>query len=326
MSTSYATTDAPLATKDIYTSVVMSAKEMAFRTAKAKGDTEDLKLMTAYEKSNAECMAIGHEKGGVAKQHNALKDIAKKLTAKEVKQARYTAQVALPVLLDGHMSEIRDAMTAGSITTENVSEFYERVKSLNDSVDISRQQTETNLKLEAEEKKLDDLVTEQRKKQAHRDRIMATLQKRQEQRDTNRPLTSTLDSMYATGTAAKRPAAVSAVSTAGGKKKRFERQDTGPTSWVREWIMDRLCDARSPGVLDEAERDEIIAENERLDGPWDDFWAAVKKSGWTQPEFIRGKRKVKKLAVKSREELVVSASSTPSTRAGMAGVDEESDD
>jgi hypothetical protein len=159
--------------------------------------------------------------------------------------------------------------------------------------------------------------------QKHRNNILKCLEDRIDQRESDAALTSTLDSLYA-DTAAKRSAA-SASRGGEGKKQRVERQDTGPTSWVREWMMDRLCDAHSPGVLDETERDEIMAENERLEGPWDDFWAAVKKAGWTQPEFIRGKRQVKTLADKPRVELVESTSTTPTTRAGVDDDGSDSD-
>jgi hypothetical protein len=167
---------------------------------------------------------------------------------------------------------------------------------------------------------------ELRKIQLQHDEARDMLTTRAEERRVHKVATTTVNDLsFMTQTCQTKRSAVSASPGAEAKKKRFERHDTGPTSWARGWMMDRQCDARSPGVLDEAERDEIMAENERLEGPWDDFWAAVKKAGWTQPEFIRGKRQVKTLADKPRVELVESTSTTPSTRAGVDDDGSDSD-
>ena len=47
------------------------------------------------------------------------------------------------------------------------------ISSLKDSVETTRLQTENNLKLEGEERRLESLVALQRQKQAHRDKILA---------------------------------------------------------------------------------------------------------------------------------------------------------
>jgi hypothetical protein len=245
------------------------------------------------------------------------------LTNRRIAEARYTEPKALPVSLEEMLAKIEEALKKGAVNVEQVKEFYTRVKSCHDQALTERDISENSTKIQEQKQKKDELDKKLSSIQKHRNNILKCLEDRIDQRESDAALTSTLDSLYA-DTAAKRSAA-SAPRGGEAKKQRVERQDTGPTSWVREWMMDRLCDAHSPGVLDETERDEIMAENERLEGPWDDFWAAVKKAGWTQPEFIRGKRQVKTLADKPRVELVDSASSTPTTRAGVDDDGSDSD-
>jgi hypothetical protein len=87
---------------------------------------------------------------------------------------------------------------------------------------------------------------------------------------------------------------------------------------IREMFVTSLTDALSPGEIDTDERNELLDKQEDLGLDDDEFFRIIGGLGWSRRDFMRGKKNSgKKLAVKPRVELVLSASSTPSTRAGV---------
>ena len=123
----------------------------------------------------------------------------------------------------------------------------------------------------------------------------------------------------------KRPAA-GAPPEGEAKKQKGLRANSLDANAIREMFVTSLTDALSPGEIDTDERNELLDKQEDLGLDDDEFFRIIGGLGWSRRDFMRGKKNSgKKLAVKSRVELVKSASSTPTTRAGVDDDGSDSD-
>lgn len=270
----------------------MTPADRAFADARAKGDTEDLKLMTAWQKTNTTCVELGSAMGGKEKSHTHLKRTAKDLRAVEVSQSRYTAQEPLPEYLDDSLNAIKGSIKNESVTTDQVTEYNMRIGHHVNSVMNMKEQSENNKALEDVETDIEIMRATLKSRQGHRDTILSTLMKRQQQRDTGRPLDATLDSIT---TAPKRPA-VAAPPEPEAKKLALVRTNTVDANQIRTVFMASLTDALTPGEIDATEREEILDKQEELRISDEEFYKILSGFGWSGRDFHRG-RKVSSMSI-----------------------------
>ena len=295
----------------------------AFRIAQAKGDTEDQKLMTAWNKTNDECTALGNSRGGKQKQHNEYKAEAKELRRIEVSQAWYTAEEPLPSGLNAMLTNISDSLDDDTLTPANVIEFATRIVSKSHSVTNLENQKKNNQLLMDIEKELRDMREVKDKKVAHRNKVMETLQERQDQRDTRRPLTATLDSMYGALAAVPKRSAIAAAPEPAAKKRTLTdvgRASTIDANSIRELFVASLTDALTPGEIDGEERVDLIDKQQETGMSDEEFYRIIGGLGWSRRDFQRGKKNSgKKKEIAFRVPLVSpssSAASSPMPRTG----------
>ena len=176
--------------------------------------------------------------------------------------------------------------------------------------------------------------SELRKIQLQHDEARDMLTTRTEERRLHKVATTTVNDLSfmtqtfhdcQTGSALKR-SAVGAPPEGDVKKHKGLRANSLDANAIREMFVTSLTDALSPGEIDTDERNELLDKQEDLGLDDDEFFRIIGGLGWSRRDFMRGKKNSgKKLAVKSRVELVKSASSTPTTRAGVDDDGSDSD-
>jgi hypothetical protein len=168
---------------------------------------------------------------------------------------------------------------------------------------------------------------ELRKIQLQHDEARDMLTTRAEERRVHKVATTTVNDlsfMSPPGSGVKRSA--DAAPQVGRMKLQRLRANSLDANAIREMFVTSLTDALSPGEIDTDERNELLDKQEDLGLDDDEFFRIIGGLGWSRRDFMRGKKNSgKKLAVKSRVELVKSASSTPTTRAGVDDDGSDSD-